>query len=99
MPFLLGPVIFGIPLVFRKDLRVGLAASASSVFGILYIAGSLSLLITLRADRFQNILVVFVLFSICSGDIASYYFGRSIVNHKLAPIVSPNKRWAGPIAS
>ncbi len=99
MPFLLGPVIFGIPLVFRKDLRMGLAASAASVFGILYIAGSLSLLITLRADRFQNILVIFVLFSVWAGDIAAYYVGRSIGKHKLAPIVSPNKSWEGAIAS
>jgi phosphatidate cytidylyltransferase len=99
MPFLLGPVIFGIPLVFRKDLRMGLAASAASVFGILYIAGSLSLLIALRADPFQKTLLVFALFSVWAGDIAAYYVGRNIGKHKLAPIVSPNKSWEGAIAS
>src|SRR5215472_6777373 len=45
---LLSPVIFGIPLVFRKDLRVGLASSAASVLGVFYIGTSLSALISIR---------------------------------------------------
>jgi phosphatidate cytidylyltransferase len=99
MPFLLGPVLFGVPLVFRRDLKNGLAAVAASSFGVMYIAGSLGLLIALRADPFQRILVLFVLFSVWAGDIAAYYVGRSIGRHKLAPIVSPNKSWEGAIAS
>jgi phosphatidate cytidylyltransferase len=90
-------LVFGIPLVFRKDLRAGLASVAVSVFGLIYIAVSLSLLVCLRADT--KILVVFVLFSVWAGDIAAYYVGRSIGKHKLAPVVSPNKSWEGAIAS
>lgn len=92
-------VVFGIPLVFRKDLKMGLASAASSLFGLVYIAVSLSLLLSLRADEFKKILVVFVLFSVWAGDIAAYYVGRSIGKHKLAPVVSPNKSWEGAIAS
>lgn len=98
LPLLL-PVIFGIPLVFAKDLRGGLSASAVSAFGVLYVAGSLSLLIVLRADPLQDILIPFTLFSVWAGDIAAYYVGRSLGKHKLAPIVSPNKSWEGAIAS
>lgn len=99
MPFLLYPVIFGTAVLFRKDLKMGLAAAAASGFGTIYIACSLSLLLAFRADRFQNTLVIFVLFSVWAGDIAAYYVGRSIGRHKLAPIVSPNKSWEGAIAS
>ena len=95
----LAPVIFGIALVFRKDLRAGLASAAASAFGFLYISESLSKLILLRADLIESVLVIFVLFSVWAGDIAAYYVGRSIGKHKLAPIVSPNKSWEGAIAS
>jgi phosphatidate cytidylyltransferase len=90
-------VVFGIPLVFRKDLRMGLAASATSLFGVIYIGASLSFLVVLRAD--QRILVIFVLLSVWAGDIAAYYVGRTFGKHKLVPIVSPNKSWEGAIAS
>ena len=98
VPFLL-PLVFGIPLVFRRDLRLGLAAAASSVFGVLYIATSLSLLISMRWMRGFAVLLVFVLLSVWAGDIAAYYVGQSIGRHKLAPVVSPNKTWEGAIAS
>jgi phosphatidate cytidylyltransferase len=96
---LLAPVIFGVPLVFRKDLLGGLASAAASVFGVFYVATSLSRLIALRADPRQSILIIFVLLSVWAGDIAAYYAGRSFGRHKLAPIVSPNKSWEGAIAS
>lgn len=90
-------VVFGTPLVFRKDLRMGLASVGGSILGVIYVGMSLSLLVCLRAD--QSILTVFVLFSVWAGDIAAYYVGRSIGKHKLAPVVSPNKSWEGAIAS
>jgi phosphatidate cytidylyltransferase len=96
---LLAPVLFGACLVFRKDLRMGLASTAVSAFGIFYVAAALTLLVSLRGDPAQSILVIFVLFSVWAGDIAAYYVGRSIGKHKLAPIVSPNKSWEGAIAS
>jgi len=99
MPFLLFPLVFGIPLVLRKDLKSGLAAASGSAFGTVYVAGSLALLIALRANPFHRTLLVFVLFSVWAGDIAAYYVGRSIGRHKLAPVVSPNKSWEGAIAS
>ena len=99
MVLILAPMILGIPLVFRKELGMGLASTAASVFGVLYVAAPLSLLISLRASPTQTILIVMVLFSVWAGDIAAYYVGRSFGKHKLAPVVSPNKSWEGAIAS
>jgi phosphatidate cytidylyltransferase len=99
MVLMAAAVVFGVPLIFRKDLRSGLASVASSILGLIYIAASLSLLVCLRVEQSTNILVIFVLFSVWAGDIAAYYVGRSFGKHKLAPIVSPNKTWEGAIAS
>jgi phosphatidate cytidylyltransferase len=91
-------IVFGVPLVLRKDMSQGLASVAASVLGVLYIGLSLSLLVNLQND-FQIILFLFLLFSVWLGDIAAYYVGKNIGRHKLAPVVSPNKSWEGAIAS
>jgi phosphatidate cytidylyltransferase len=93
------PLVFGSAFVFRRDMRGALPATAGSTFGVLYLAVTLGLLIPLRRDSFQDVLIVFILFSVWAGDIAAYYVGRTIGRHKLAPIVSPNKSWEGAIAS
>lgn len=96
---LLLPLVFGIPVIFRPDLRMALPASAASAFGVLYIGVSLALLVSLRSDPLHNILVVFILFSVWAGDTAAYYVGRTLGRNKLAPTVSPNKTWEGAAAS
>jgi phosphatidate cytidylyltransferase len=93
------PLVFGIAIVLRRDMRGALPAAAGATFGILYLAVTLALLIPLRSDSIQNVLILFVLLSVWAGDIAAYYVGRAIGRHKLAPIVSPNKTWEGAIAS
>jgi phosphatidate cytidylyltransferase len=93
------PILFGIPLVLRNDMRMALPAAAVSAFGVLYVAASLSVLMPLRQSAGNEFLVIFVLFSVWAGDIAAYYVGRSFGRHKLAPAVSPKKSWEGAIAS
>lgn len=93
------PVIFGVPVVFRKEMRMAVPAAAMSAFGVIYIAASLGLLIRLRHLPQAEYLIVFILFSVWGGDIAAYYVGKNIGRHKLAPLVSPNKSWEGAIAS
>jgi phosphatidate cytidylyltransferase len=93
------PVIFGIAAVFRKEMRMTVPAAAMSVFGVIYIAASLGLLIRLRHLPQAEYLIVFILFSVWGGDIAAYYIGKNFGRHKLAPVVSPNKSWEGAVAS
>jgi phosphatidate cytidylyltransferase len=93
------PVIFGVPVVFRKEMRMAVPAAAMSAFGVIYIAASLGLLIRLRHLPQAEYLIAFILFSVWGGDIAAYYVGKNIGRHKLAPVVSPNKSWEGAIAS
>jgi phosphatidate cytidylyltransferase len=96
---LLAPVMFGIPIIFRSELQMALAAPSASAFGLLYVAGSLSLLVSFRADPLRCVLVIFTLFTVWAGDIAAYYVGKNVGRHKLAPVVSPNKTWEGAVAS
>jgi phosphatidate cytidylyltransferase len=93
------PVIYGVSVVFRKDMRMAVPAAAMSAFGVIYIAASLGLLIRLRHLPQAEYLIVFILISVWGGDIAAYYVGKNIGKHKLAPVVSPNKTWEGAIAS
>jgi phosphatidate cytidylyltransferase len=95
----IAPATFGAMLVFRKDLRNGMASVAACMFGIFYVALPLSLTIGLRDNPSQRFLLTFILFSVWAGDIAAYYVGKNVGRHKLAPIVSPNKSWEGAIAS
>ena len=92
-------VVFGVPVVFRKEMRMAVPAAAMSIFGILYVAVSLGLLIRFRHLPKNEYLIVFILFSVWGGDIAAYYVGKNFGRHKLAPVVSPNKSWEGAIAS
>jgi phosphatidate cytidylyltransferase len=96
---LLTCLLFGIPVVFRRELRTALAASAISAFGVFYIAIPLAALISMRWSPSTTILIVFVLLSVWAGDIAAYYIGKNFGRHKLAPLVSPNKTWEGAVAS
>ena len=93
-----GALIFGIPLVLRKDLAMGLASVAASLFGVVYISLPLSLLVDLQVN-FIPILTMTLLFSVWAGDIAAYYVGKNFGRNKLAPIVSPNKSREGAAAS
>ncbi|MBZ5508258.1 MAG: phosphatidate cytidylyltransferase [Acidobacteriia bacterium] len=95
----IAPAIFGTLLVFRKELRNGMASVSACMFGIFYVALPLSLTVDLRDNPSQRFLLVFILFSVWAGDIAAYYVGKNIGKHKLAPIVSPNKSWEGAVAS
>lgn len=97
--FTAAPLIYGALLVFRKDMRGGLASVSASMFGLFYVALPLSLLIDLRGIPQRCFLIVFIFSSVWAGDIAAYYVGKNFGKHKLAPVVSPNKSWEGAIAS
>lgn len=95
--FLLPFMLFGVPLVFRRDMEKALPAAAVSAFGPIYIAAPLAVLVVVRQSSVAT--VIFILFSAWAGDTAAYYVGRAWGRHKLAPVVSPGKTWEGAIAS
>jgi phosphatidate cytidylyltransferase len=92
-------LIFGIPVIFRRDLRMAISASATSAFALFYIAAPLAVLILFRREPSEGVLLIFVLLSVWVGDTAAFYVGRAFGRHKLAPIVSPKKTWEGAVAS
>jgi phosphatidate cytidylyltransferase len=67
-------------------------------FGIPYIVGCAVALIYLRQIPLIGLALTFYILAVVWGtDIGGYAAGRSIGGPKLAPVISPNKTWAGLI--
>lgn len=92
-------IVFGIPVLFRRDMKMALAASGISAFALPYLALPFALLILFRHDPLEGVFLIFTFFSVWMGDTAAYYTGRAFGRHKLAPVVSPKKTWEGAVAS
>ena len=75
------------------------ADATATVFTLFYVGLTLLSVPLLREQPNGPSLVVYLLFVVWSGDIAALYAGRAWGRAKLAPHISPNKTWAGAIAS
>jgi phosphatidate cytidylyltransferase len=93
--FLFAFVVFGI-----SDARPSFtAAMATTVLGVVWVAGGLALLVILRAIPEHGRLAVFtVLLSVWADDTAAFFVGRLIGRHRMAPTISPKKTWEGFVA-
>jgi len=73
----------------------------SKISGIAYVAIPSASLIWLRGVRFESNanagagLVLFIMLVVWATDTGAYFTGRKIGGPKLAPVLSPNKTWAG----
>ena len=66
--------------------------------GVAYVGLPMMALVWLRADATHGVEVLFWLFAVVwSADTGAYFFGRLIGGPRLAPVISPNKTWAGLI--
>jgi phosphatidate cytidylyltransferase len=85
----------------RAPLARVLPETAAGLLLLIYIAFPLTLipLIWNRSEGDGTVLVFFLFLCVWSGDIAALYIGKRFGRRKLAPSLSPNKTWAGAIAS
>lgn len=81
------------------NLKEYLGAAASTIFGVMYIALSLSWLVPIRfsepATGRQLILLLFLV--IWSGDIFAFFVGRAVGRTLMFPRVSPKKTVEGAV--
>jgi len=84
---------------FSAPLIQVLPDTAQGLFGLLWIAYPLTLIPLLWKQEDGPALILFLMVSVWSGDIAALYIGKAFGRHKLAPRLSPGKTWEGSIAS
>jgi phosphatidate cytidylyltransferase len=94
----LGLILFAVA-GFRARLERVLSDTAIGLFGLVYIAYSLSLIPPIWNRDDGKPLLIFLMVCVWSGDIAALYIGRRFGKRKLAPTLSPGKTWVGAIAS
>ncbi len=84
---------------WSEDLKQYLGAAAATIFGILYVAFTLSCLVPLRfSEPETGRKLIFLLFLVIwAGDIFAYLAGRSLGRTPLFPRVSPKKTVEGAI--
>jgi phosphatidate cytidylyltransferase len=68
-----------------------------SVFGVLFIGWTLSHLILLRLLPAGPWYMLFLCAVVWVGDSAAMYVGKSLGQHKMAPVISPGKTWEGAL--
>ncbi len=80
-------------LAARGAVDGALAALGAIAFGVPYLAFPAAAIVVLQ--RRDPMLVLLLLALVWAADSAAFYAGRTIGGPKLAPVVSPNKTWAG----
>jgi phosphatidate cytidylyltransferase len=96
--------VLAIALWRRAPTQRPFAATAATVFGVLYPAALASFLIPIRHARYETWswagawLVFFPLVITWVCDTAAMFAGKTIGGPKLWPVISPGKTWAGSIA-
>jgi len=83
---------------FRAPIERVLADASLGLFGLIYVAYPLTLIPLIWKRDDGQALLLFLMVTVWSGDIAALYVGRRWGKHKLTRL-SPNKTWEGTFAS
>ena len=90
----LGFYIFGILVSIGLSLLIGVQLSLLAG-GFAYIGAATLSIILLRGLDNGLWVVFFIFWVVWATDVMAYVFGKTIGGPKLAPVISPNKTWAG----
>jgi len=96
---LLAAAVFLVSLFRVKEGGISLEPVGKVLFGLVYLPVMLSYFILLRKTGNGVLWIFFVLVLPISGDIAAFYFGKTLGKHKLYPRISPGKTVEGSIGS
>jgi phosphatidate cytidylyltransferase len=91
-------VLFAVA-AFKTSLERVLWETSAGVLMLIYVAYPLTLLPKIYNEENGIALLLFLFLCVWSGDIAALYIGKRFGKRKFAPHLSPNKTWAGAIAS
>lgn len=84
---------------FTSPLPRVLPQTGAGLLQLIYVAYPLTLIPRILAVEDGTALLLFLFLCVWCGDIAALYVGKAIGKRKLAPSISPNKTWAGTVAS
>ena len=98
LPVMLMTVTIGLTTVqlSRQSVKRVLVSTAVILFGVLYLALPIGLMVSLRFDNEPQILFLLLL-TVFASDTAQYYGGRQFGRRSLAKTISPNKTIEGAI--
>lgn len=91
--------------VFLKRLEGSVANTACTLFGAIYVAMPLAIVLDIfrhatvkwdfTAAHAGGNLVLFLILASWATDIGGYCIGKPLGRHKMSPVLSPNKSWEG----
>ena len=101
--FLAGSLLLGlISLLDSRSLEIRARNWTHALFGLIYVALPLSLLVPLRFDPLSGIAGEYRLFFLLVPqwlqDTAAFFIGSRWGRHRMAPAISPKKSWEGAAA-
>ena len=108
LPWMVGGLFGTILLAFAqygiaKTRQPATIAIGSTLLGVTWIGGGLSLLLLIRAipdghHHLGQLAAYTVLLAVFAADSAAYGMGRLLGRHKFSPVLSPGKTWEGFVA-